>query len=393
MLSFVLFSSCATVPDTIATVNGSEISGEEYRQALNGFLANYGLTEETLYDSMGQAKAVEYKNNIIDEMVLQELMLQYAKSNDLDEISEEDSSEIKKRAESYFENLQKSFTEDVEAEGTLGGDAAEAEAKSRFDEYVSKYNYTQDTLEEQFTRQLILDRVYEHVMAGCKVDESEVRAYYDQSVKEQSQEPEDEEDVKKAIEEYTGSQSTIRTYIPKAVAEAVRSVKHILVGIPDDVQQRIAKLEADGETEEAARIREQEMKDLRARAETILGEAKSGADFDVLIAEYNDDPGMEYNPEGYQVYEGAPYDEAFLKDALSLKQVGDISSEPVESSVGYHIIQFTGQPSAGAVPYAEVHDAIADELQSRKQSEMWAQAVADWQENADIDKHEFRTPQ
>lgn len=71
-------------------------------------------------------------------------------------------------------------------------------------------------------------------------------------------------------------------------------------------------------------------------AKTVLSKAKSGADFDALVKEYGEDPGMEANPEGYLFTKGEMVPE-FETAAFALK-VGKISNL-VETTYGYHIIK------------------------------------------------------
>lgn len=382
---------CSTAPRVVATVNGVEISGEEYQRALNGFLSGYGLTEETMATTMGLEETVDYKNSVIDEMVLQELMLQYAADSGLDTLSAEDQEDIEEKVTSYLKGLRESFAADVETEGTLQGDAAAHEAEQRYDEYIRTYSYTEENLSEQFRRQLILDRVYEDVMAGCTVSDAEVQAYYDDEVAAQKDaEKEDPDDLYQTyIKEIEGSGTPV--YVPAEASKKARYVKHILLQIPSDVSAEISEKEASGDDAGAEELRGAAMKELRSQANAILQEARKGANFDSLIEKYNEDPGVLYNPDGYLVYDGAAFDKDFLEAAMALKNVGDITPQPVESASGYHVIQFAAVPTAGAVPFADVKEEIAASLNESKRKEYWAEAVKAWQEEAAIEKHEFRS--
>ncbi len=72
------------------------------------------------------------------------------------------------------------------------------------------------------------------------------------------------------------------------------------------------------------------------KAEEIYSLAVNGADFDALIAEYGEDPGMLYNPGGYMFTYGEMV-EPFEKAAFELDD-NEIST-PVETAYGYHIIK------------------------------------------------------
>ncbi len=95
------------------------------------------------------------------------------------------------------------------------------------------------------------------------------------------------------------------------------SVKHVLVSTQ-------AK-----EGEEEVNVEEK-----KALAEEILARAKSGEDFDALVAQYNEDPGQ--TEEGYTFGPGE-MQEAFEEAAFALG-IGEIS-DVVETNYGYHIIK------------------------------------------------------
>lgn len=75
----------------------------------------------------------------------------------------------------------------------------------------------------------------------------------------------------------------------------------------------------------------------KAEAEEALNKALAGEDFDALIEQYNDDPGMTTNPDGYIFTTGEMVQE--FEDAAFALAENAISTELVETSYGYHIIQ------------------------------------------------------
>lgn len=75
----------------------------------------------------------------------------------------------------------------------------------------------------------------------------------------------------------------------------------------------------------------------QSKAQEALEKVKAGEDFDTLIAQYNEDPGMEMYPEGYVFTEGEMVDE-FYQGTKALEP-GQTSTELVESGYGWHIIQ------------------------------------------------------
>jgi hypothetical protein len=71
-------------------------------------------------------------------------------------------------------------------------------------------------------------------------------------------------------------------------------------------------------------------------ANQLLVRAHAGEDFDMLIREYGEDPGMWGNPDGYTFVEGVMVDEFY--EATKALAIGEISGL-VPSMFGYHIIK------------------------------------------------------
>ncbi len=90
-----------------------------------------------------------------------------------------------------------------------------------------------------------------------------------------------------------------------------------------------------------------------ALSNEVLAKIDEGVDFDELIAEYGEDPGMETYPMGYVVTPGMMVAE-FEEESYAL-EVDEISDEPVKTSYGYHIVQRLAADQ-------EFYDANADEL-------------------------------
>lgn len=73
----------------------------------------------------------------------------------------------------------------------------------------------------------------------------------------------------------------------------------------------------------------------RALAEQLLDRIHAGEDFDTLMTEYTEDPGIQSEPDGYYFFRGE-MDTAFEDASFALAD-GELSGI-VESSYGYHII-------------------------------------------------------
>ena len=91
-----------------------------------------------------------------------------------------------------------------------------------------------------------------------------------------------------------------------------RRAKHVLI-------------KSEGRTDEEA----------KAKAEDILKRAQGGENFDQLIKDNGEDPGMEQNPDGYYFTDGTMVQE--FQDGVDSIKPGEFTL--VKTSYGYHVIQ------------------------------------------------------
>lgn len=129
--------------------------------------------------------------------------------------------------------------------------------------------------------------------------------------------------------------------------------------------------------------------------EEIKGKLAAGESFDALLETYGQDEGMKASPTketGYLVCDGmTKYVAAFTEAAMKLAKVGDIS-EPVETSYGYHLLQYASDLAQGAVPMDELKDTLQAELLQTKKSEAFNALVEQWvaDANAKIDRNALK---
>ncbi len=84
-----------------------------------------------------------------------------------------------------------------------------------------------------------------------------------------------------------------------------------------------------------APLSDEEAAKAKTTADEVLAKAKNGENFDALINEYNTDPGMSTNPDGYVFTHGTMVSE--FEDMTKSLQPGEIGM--CETTYGYHIIQ------------------------------------------------------
>ena len=124
---------------------------------------------------------------------------------------------------------------------------------------------------------------------------------------------------------------------------------------------------------------------LLPRAQQVIDEFESGADFESLIEKYNEDPGMQNEPTASQGYavaaESTTWDPAFTEGAMSIGAVGSISA-PINGQNGVHIIYYLSDITPGAVPFEDIADAVTAAAQEDKVNDTYDAQVAAWVEEA-----------
>ncbi len=167
--------------------------------------------------------------------------------------------------------------------------------------------------------------------------------------------------------------------------------------VTDEVAEA-AKTLAQAKAEEAfyadqlAAAKVQAYANIAAKADEILAKIPGG-DWDALMAEYTEDPGMQGDAAtaktGYAVSEATTnMDTAFTTAALALANVGDVSDK-VEGIYGYYIIRYESDVTEGAVSLDEVRDTLTASVLTTKQDNAYDEAVEQWvtDANATVDRN------
>lgn len=163
-------------------------------------------------------------------------------------------------------------------------------------------------------------------------------------------------DENKVSEEEAG-ESIKNTYI---------KAKHILISKVDVETQQPLDPDASAAAKE--------------KANSILKQLEGGANFDVLMAENSEDPGLETNPDGYEFGKGQMVEE--FETAAYALEVGEIS-DIVETSYGYHIIK--REPFNVTAETLAEYTATEQEILSAKKIEG---IIEKWQSEAHIEVNE-----
>ena len=121
--------------------------------------------------------------------------------------------------------------------------------------------------------------------------------------------------------------------------------------------------------------------DVQDTLDEIQSRLDAGEDFQTLIDEYGEDPGMQNEPTatvGYYVSaDSTTWDTAFRDAAMLLSNVGDVS-EPVLSMSGVHIIRYESDVTPGPVPLDDVRDQLFDEALTAAREEHYGALLDEW---------------
>jgi len=243
--------------------------------------------------------------------------------------------------------------------------------RASFEDYVDYAYGSQSSFIEDRRLALLSNKMIRLLNAQPQISEGEARAVAQQGLEEVriafvalGGEPADaaeidaadveavlaerEEEVRALYEERSGEYN---------VPEKVRA-RHILLAIPS---------EADEEAEAA----------IRERAEAALVRVRDGGeDFALVATEISEDQGTKGEGGDLGFFERGQMVEAF-EDAAFGMQEGEISSELVRSTFGFHVIKVEERRAAVHEPFETVRDDLARELLATETANVRARELAE----------------
>lgn len=163
-------------------------------------------------------------------------------------------------------------------------------------------------------------------------------------------------------------------------ATAAPEVARTAQSIQEDIDLTQAELEE--ARQDLADAEAAMLESVKDKTDEIYAKLAEGADFNDLIAEYGEDPGMQNEPtatRGYYVSANSEnWDKSFTAGALALAAVGDVSQTPVASGSGVHIIRYESDVTPGAVPLDQIRDTLYDMTLETRQEEHYEEALQSW---------------
>lgn len=411
----------------VATYDGGEVTADD---VMGEFTSAYNQTYYMYQYYLGYSMTADDVHALMEDSINQHVRSAIVAEHfdETMELTAEELSEVETLAQEEFDSMQESALASAE-----GKTDKEKQANARV--LLRQEGMTYDSI---YARQLLSAKVSKMEQslrdAVTEVSDEDLQAAYDAKVAEQQ---ESYTDGRSFESDMTGD-SAIVCWIP----EGYRTVKHILV-IPEDellsayktavselesaqstlegYEAELAALNDDDATEEARSAEEIQadvdaaeaaVADAQSAVETaaqacldsvkdktdeIYARLEAGEDFETLIAEYGEDPGMKNEPtssRGYYVSAASANWEVNFRDAaMALENVGDYTAVPVISGSGVHIIRYESDVTAGPVALDEVRDALYAETLTGKQEANVTDTIDAWvaERNVSVDAEAFET--
>lgn len=396
----------------VATVNGAKITKSDFDATVeqySSFYAQFGMDPSTdpsvLNDVMHSA---------LDTLIEEQVLSQKAKELGFDKVTLEEAKASKSPYAVQLEEYKETFREQAKTEGAAD---VEKRADELFWAAIQGQGMTQKEIEDALIEDYKRYKLEQSVKEKITVTDEEVKAWYDTNVAKQTEDlktndtayeqydetnpalvipegyvsvkqiflkPADDATVSAKIEEFTATIEDLATQMAELLKEGKdkNSVEFV------ELETKMAAARAD-----SAKVRDAWLAPAKAKADEASAKALAGEDFDKLVEQYNEDPGMKTEPmksKGYAVgKQTTKFVEPFKTAALALTNIGDVSPV-VASDMGYHILKLVEKLTPGTVAFEQVKDICKAKALEEKQNDAYAAQVKDWVSKAKVVPYEDR---
>ena len=291
----------------VASVNGEAISQNEFEKRMSTvqtyYESNMGMTFE---GENGAVMLKNLQNMVLDQLITEHLLQQEARKLNITATKEE---------------VQQRIDQD---KLMVGGEEAYLEILQ------NQVKMTEKEYQTEVEKQIIIEKLFEQVVAGQTVSQEEVQQYYEENKESFNQ------------------------------TEQIRA-RHILVATEEEAKELIKQLNA-------------------------------GADFGQLALEKSTDPSAKENQGDLGYFDRNAQFVAEFKDAAFKLKVGEMTTKPVKTEWGYHIIKVEDLKPAGQLSFEQVKDSISEELRSGKEGAKFQEFLEEVRNQAKIEKEELLAP-
>lgn len=360
----------------VAVVNGQQILKKDVNTQV-GFDYNTNYTADQL------SEMITNRETAMENLISDALVLQKAKEEGMYEFTEEEQAEIQSNFDEAVTSIYDPALEKYQEQKDDGQDIDPvAKANEDVDSYLLALGTSREEVMQNYTDSEAAQKLYDSVTASATVADEDVQSAY-ASLAAQQESTYATTPTQVISDMMNGS---VICYMPDGVIK----VRQILIAIDSATSQEISTLRSDGDTDGANAKLFEALAGIQDKADEVLAKVTAGEDFDALIAEYNDDPGMDSYPDGYPTMDGyTGYMTNFQEAALALQNVGDTSGL-VYTDAGYHILKLTAKMQGGAVALEDVQDAVKEQLLNQAKSTLWSSTLSEWSDAATIKRYTSR---
>ena len=360
----------------VAKVNGENITKGEFNKLYEQVKQNYYITEDVENDPEQQEAIAEIKADVLEQLIIQKLITQ--KAEDAGFVVTDD---ILDQARTEFENIiaevaaqmeiMDNEEDDQEEDAENQGKDYMGEARAFVEEQLDVMGHTEDGYIKLIAQEMVIDNFVDELVKDVNATEQEIQEYYEERLEIQKE--------NLSILAY----EEVELYTPEEAR-----VKHVLIKLPQEEIDEYNAMIAEGNTEEAEKYLDEKLKAIEPKAMEVLEKAKNGEEFEKLIVEYGEDPGMEDNEVGYIVRQDGSFVPQFEEAAFSLEE-GEIS-QLVASNFGYHIIKLYERTPEKVYSLDEKYDELEQVVSQQKKMDAWQVMLEEWMEEAKIKRYERR---
>ena len=352
---------------TVLKVGDMDIGVNAYYNNYN-YLA-YVYQMYGLYNVSTQEAFRSMQDQVFNNLINNALPVVIAKREGVTLTAEEEA-KVQEDYKAQLESMIAGYADKVDASITDEAEKRKEEEKLfKADLKKAGWIYSEylQLIEDDVRNTAIGNKYLQTLYKDVNITEVQAQEYYDEQLI--LKKAEYSENPAKYYDDYTAYISGSDEMAPLTVAEGYHFYKHILIKKP-----------AEGET-----------KDVNKIIEEVKAKLADGVDFDTLVADYGEDPGMQSDPyksTGYPISEAIvdKYYEGFAEAALALENIGDVS-EPVETEAGYHFIQYTSDAEVKDTPFEDVKEAIINKLTEDEKSQIYNDALEQWKTEVKIEKY------
>ena len=356
----------------VATVEDKEITLGTLNNTLDYYLNYYyGISR----DDESQSETVStLREQLMNALILEQVRV--VKGEQLgyyDNLTDDEISEIETYADELISSWRETFVSQAQSENSdLSEEEADKEGEKLLNEYMEENDYTRDRIIQLKKDEVVADKLYEEYTKDITVSDDDIEEEYNTRVEEDKSTFGSDMDYYATMCRYG---STIY-WNP----EGARKVQQILIPFTDEDQEAISNVDSSDEDALAKAVKTAQ-DNIQDEANSLYKELTEGKTFaDALSEQENSDSTM------YVVVDGieSTYDEAYVKAAMSLKKLGDVS-EPIMTDSGCYILYYASDVKAGAVDLDKVKDEISESLLEDKKSEEFYNTCNSWKDEMKVE--------